>query len=266
MSAQESLRDGRLTDALVELQAAVRDEPTRLEHRTFLFQLLCVLGRWDKALDQLNVLRELDDAMLPMAGAYQEAIQCEALRSGVFDDTRSPLIFGEPEQWLALLVQSLHAAAQGNRSAAEELRGQALEQAPATTGVIDGDPFEWIADADSRLGPVLEAIVNGRYYWVPLHRVKQIDIEPPEDLRDVVWMPAHFVWTNGGDVVGLIPTRYPGSEKSDDPQIPLSRKTVWSDLGGGVFHGLGQRMLATDAGEYPLMDVRKIVLNTGDES
>lgn len=266
MSAQDSLRDGRLADALAEVQEAVRNDPARLEHRTFLFQLLCVLGRWDKALDQLNVLRELDAAMLPMVGAYQEAIQCEALRAEIFNGVRSPLIFGEPEPWLALLVQSLRATAQGKVSAAGDLRGQALEQAPPSAGVIDGDSFEWIADADSRLGPVLEAIVNGSYYWVPLHRVRQIDIEPPQDLRDVVWMPAHFVWTNGGDAIGLIPTRYSGSETSDNPQIQLSRRTEWTDGGSGAFHGLGQRTLATDTGEYALMDVRRIELNPQSET
>ena len=40
----------------------------------------------------------------------------------------------------------------------------------------------------------------------------QITIDEPEDLRDVVWMPAHFQFDNGGESVALIPTRYPGSE------------------------------------------------------
>ena len=56
---------------------------------------------------------------------------------------------------------------------------------------------------------MLEAIINGHYYWIPFQQIQQIQIEEPADLRDVVWMPAHFVWTNGGDAVGLIPTRYP---------------------------------------------------------
>ncbi len=81
----------------------------------------------------------------------------------------------------------------------------------ASAGDIDGQPFEWIADADSRLGPVLEAVINGRYYWVPFSRLSRIQIEPPEDLRDMVWMPAHLQFENGGESVALIPTRYQGS-------------------------------------------------------
>ena len=37
-------------------------------------------------------------------------------------------------------------------------------------------------------------------------------------------------------------------------------------MSGDVFHGLGQRMLATDTGEYPLLDVRDIMLNSSDDA
>jgi type VI secretion system protein ImpE len=112
-----------------------------------------------------------------------------------------------------------------------------------------------------RLGPVCEAIINGRYYWVPFARLARIDLEPPADLRDVVWMPAHFQFANGGETVGVIPTRYAGSEAVDDPQIRLARKTVWTEVSPDVFWGSGQRILTTDGGEHALMDVRTITIN-----
>jgi type VI secretion system protein ImpE len=124
--------------------------------------------------------------------------------------------------------------------------------------MIDDQPFEWIADGDSRLGPVLEAIVNGRYYWIPFQNIGEIVFEEPSDLRDVVWTPAYFTWANGGESPALIPTRYPGSETSEDDQVRMSRKTEWDEREGEVYLGQGQRMLMTDTGEYPLMDVRKI--------
>ncbi len=109
---------------------------------------------------------------------------------------------------------------------------------------------------------MLEAIINGRYYWVPFARLAKVAIEAPEDLRDVVWMPAQLAFTNGGESVALVPTRYPGSELSQDGQILLSRKTVWSEPAPDTYHGLGQRLLATDAGEMGLMDVRTIAFAT----
>jgi type VI secretion system protein ImpE len=103
-------------------------------------------------------------------------------------------------------------------------------------------------------------VINGRYYWVPFDRLSRIDLDQPADLRDVVWMPAHFQFSNGGESVGLIPTRYPGSESSDDAQVRLARKTVWHEESPDVFVGLGQRVLATDAGEHAIMDLRTIEL------
>jgi type VI secretion system protein ImpE len=176
----------------------------------------------------------------------------------VFAGKHGPLIFGEPEEWIGLLVQANTLTAQNQFSAAAEMRNRALEAAPASAGIINEQPFEWIADADSRLGPMLELILDGKYYWAPFFRIKTIRIEPPTDLRNFVWSVAHFTWTNGGEASGFIPTRYPGSEAASDGAIQLARKTDWLDKGNEIFLGLGQRMFATNAGEYPLFETRAI--------
>jgi type VI secretion system protein ImpE len=170
------------------------------------------------------------------------------------------MVLGQPEQWLALLIESTLMGGRGQAGQAAQLRASAFDAAPPSPGSLDGVGFDWIADADTRLGPVLEAIINGRYYWVSFTRLRRIQVEQPEDLRDLVWIPAHFEFANGGEAVGLIPTRYPGSETSEDGAICLARKTLWQEASPGVFHGLGQRLLATDQGEYALMDVRDIQL------
>jgi len=261
MNAEESLHQGCPEEALVQLQERVRKDPANPKLRIFLFQLLAVLGRWERALNQLNVAGELDAANLLMVQTYREAVQCEVLRGAVFDGARTPLIFGDPPQWVALLIEALHLDVQGHLLQAKTLRDQAFESAPAISGIFNGTEFAWIADADSRLGPVLEAIVNGRYYWIPLQQIRKIEIEEPVDLRDVVWMPAQFTWTNGGDSSGLIPSRYPGTEKSGDSMLRLARKTEWEEFFQGSFRGMGQRIFATDVEEYGLMDARQIELS-----
>ncbi|MHC5004092.1 MAG: type VI secretion system accessory protein TagJ [Planctomycetota bacterium] len=266
MKAEELLRQGRLDDALAELQNQVRAAPAEPKHRTFLFQLMAVQGQWERAVTQLSVVAELDAAAIPMAQTYREAIRCELLRAEVFAGRRSPVIFGEPPEWIGMLIEALRLTADGQAAPARAMREKAFDAAPATSGTLDGTAFEWIADADGRLGPVLEAVVNGRYYWVPFENIAVVDLEEPEDLRDVVWMPAHFQWVNGGEAVGLIPTRYPGSESSPDEAIRLARRTEWQDAGEELFVGSGQRMLATDAGDHPLMDIRRITLDVAVEA
>lgn len=260
MSAEQSLREGRLLDALAELQAQVRKEPANAKHRIFLFQLLAALGQWERALNQLNVVGEMDALALPMVQTYREALRCEIFRAEVFTGRRSPLVFGDPAPWVALLLEALRLTAGGQYVQARSVRDQAFETAPATAGTIDKQPFDWIADADPRLGPVLEAIVNGRYYWIPFQRIQTIVLEQPADLRDYVWMPAHFTWANGGETVGLVPARYPDSPTSADPLVQLGRKTEWLECDAETWLGLGQRMLTTDQGEYPLLDARRIDL------
>ena len=259
-AAELSLKAGDPAGALAYLQEQVRAQPADAKLRVFLFQLLCVLGQWERALNQLTVASSLDPGALAMAQMYGDAVRCEPVRREVFDGKKSPMVLGQPDEWLAMLIESLLLAGQNRSAESNDLRARAFDDAPMTAGNVDGRPFEWIADADSRLGPVLEAVINGRYYWVPFSRLTAIDLEAPEDLRDVVWMPAHLAFENGGESFGLIPTRYAGSEAADDIALAMARKTRWSEAAADVHHGLGQRILTTDAEDVPLMDIRKIAL------
>jgi len=263
MEPRDLLREGRLDEALKALQNQIRKNPADAKLRVFLFQLLCVVGDWDRALTQLNVATEMDPSHVVMGHVYRPALSCEALRAEIFAGSRSPLVFGEPDEWVGWMVQANAMGAEGHFEASQELRGRALDAAPATEGQINGQPFQWIADTDSRLGPLLEAIINGRYFWVPFTAIRQIVMEEPADLRDLVWLPAQFTWANGGTAFGLIPARYPGSEESDDPGIRLARKTEWVAREGELYLGLGQRVLATDEGDHPLLQIREITLGTG---
>src|ERR1700682_5631001 len=137
-AAERAVRDGDLATALSELQNAVRQQPANAELRIFLFQLLAVHGQWDRALTQLNVAAELDPAALAMAQMYRETLRCEALRAEVFAGRRSPLVFGQPEQWLALLIESLLVQGTDRRGDAAALRERAFEAAPASAGSVDG--------------------------------------------------------------------------------------------------------------------------------
>lgn len=272
MSSLLSLRNADLATSLKSLQAEIRDNPAEPKHRIFLFQLLSVLGQWERALGQLNVLRDLNAESLSLVQTYQETLNCEALRDAVFAGKRSPLLFGEPEPWMALMLESLKLSAQCKTAEAAALRDQALQDAPTIPGTLSlfpdktGEetatpetyPFEWMADADSRIGPFLEAIVNGKYFWIPFQRIRSISLEKVSDLRDLVWLPVRFEWANGGETVGFVPTRYVDSQTQSDDHVRLGWKTVWNEVGEGTYVGLGQRILATDADEYPLTKILKI--------
>jgi type VI secretion system protein ImpE len=260
MTPEEHLRSGDLDAALAALQDRVRAHPSEAKLRIFLFQLLCVIGDWKRAITQLKVCAELSPAATPMAQTYREAIICEVYREKVFAGEKDPLIFGEPQEWLAHLIEASKLLAQGRADDAASLREKAFDAAPASAGMINGGAFEWISDADMRLGPVFEAIVNGRYFWVPFAAIRRLDFDAPSDLRDAVWMPATLTLQNDGQVVALLPTRYAGTAARGSAAEKLSRATSWTDAGGGAFIGIGQRLWTTDAAEIPLMEARALTL------
>ena len=92
--------------------------------------------------------------------------------------------------------------------------------------------------------------------------MREIEIEEPSDLRDKVWTPAIVTWSHGGKSGALIPTRYPDLTANADAGLKLSAQTIWHEVAEELFEGRGQRLIATDAGEFALMDIRQITLDT----
>ncbi len=261
MTAEEQLKAGDVDGAMETLKNEVRENPADSKRRIFLFQLFCIQGQWERAITQLNAAAEMDPLALMMSQMYGAALNCQAVRDQVLQGERTPLIFGEPPEWIGPLLQALKLNAQGHHQAAAELRAKAFEAAPTSSGSINGTAFAWLADADGRFGPTIEGIIDGKYYWIPVECLGKFSVEQPADLRDLVWAPAQFTFANGGQVVGLIPTRYPGSESHADPAVRMARRTDWQEAPGDLYVGLGQRLLATDAGEFPLLEAREVLFD-----
>ncbi len=274
-TAEELLAAGDPAGALKALQVRVRGNAADAKLRTFLFQLLAILGQWPRALDQLKVCGELDAGTLAMVNTYTSALQCEALREAVFAGTTLPHIFGPPTQWVALLVQALQIEAGGDGARGAQTRQHALDMAPGTQGTLtprdqqhSASRFDWLADADSRLGPVLEVIINGRYGWLPFMHLQALQVEPVEDLRDLIWAPAHLTFTNGGDTVALLPVRYAGTPLSEGGNLAMARQTQWLALTDAQseaptqYRGQGQRVWATESAELGLLEIAQVAFDT----
>lgn len=257
MTAETLIHAGDPVAALQALQDQVRSKPTDAKLRIFLFQLLAVNGDWKRAQVQLELAGQLDSEADPMVQAYRDVINCELHREAVFEGKSKPLIFGEPEDWVASLVEAQQAYAKGDMDTFSALNAQAFENADTRSGRINDEGFEWLADADQRFGPVFEFIFNGQYYWVPMSRVAKLHTDKPTDLRDLIWLPAEVMWINGGKIMVMIPVRYPRIEGVSGPGL-LSRRTDWISHDGDISEGTGQRIFASDQQDYSILQVRSI--------
>lgn len=243
---------------LDQAMSAVKAKPSDPLLRAGLFRFFSYTGQWSRASTQLQTLATLDAEQAMYASTYMGALKCEQFRADVFAAKRSPLFVGEPAQWMALLLQ----AAQTSGVAAIGLIDSALDQAPATSGRVDGTAFDWIADADNRFGPLLEAFIDGKYYWVGFDRLTRVDLDAPDEAIDRVWQPCQFVFASGGSKSGFIPIRYPGSPGDTDPSIVMG-STVRSEALGPDYELLaGGRLLNTNVASYPLVQIRSIELDS----
>lgn len=248
--------DGSLADAMAAVTARCRAAPTDASARMQLFRLLCVNGQWVRAEAALEVAGKLDAALGYTVLAHRAALACERFRHEVFAGTRAPLFAGEPDVGTAMLVQALASPA----PQAARLRAEAFEAIDAVPGALNGERFEWWADGDSRLGPVIETYLDGKYFWVPCARIERVVIEAPDDVLDLVWCRAQITLRGGADQAVLIPTRYPGSEAAADP-ARLARLTEWTELADSQYAGLGQRTWTTDGGDVALLDARLLTFD-----
>ena len=260
MDLSEALKGGHLTEALAAAKDAVRKAPSEARHRSVLFQLYCVQGNWEGARTQLKLVGEFDVEATIWTGVCEKLLACEAARQAVFAGQAAPTLFGEPPEWIGGTVEAFRLGLEGNWAAAALSQSRALEAAPATAATFNGQPVEWVADGDSRLGPLLEAFIDGKYYWIPFEHIREVNLRTRTHMMDTVWAPADFRWLNEGAASGYIPTRYPGSEKSADGQIQLGRKTEWQERAENFFCGLGHRTFVTDAAEFALAETQSIHL------
>lgn len=250
--ADDLLRSGDLDGARRALVEVVRRTPGDVPTRLFLFQLLALAGEWAKAKVQLTTLAQLSPEAQMLTVVYGQAIDAEQQREAVFAGSARAEIHGGSD-WATPIAEAIEAAATGRDDDADALRQSAFDAAPDMPGAIDGKPFDWIADADPRFGPTIEAIINGRYGLLPFDAIAELTSEGPRDLRDLVWYPVEITLKAGPRIAALLPARYPGI--SADPAEAMARGTSWHDDGTGA----GQRLLATSDGEdHGLLSVRSL--------
>jgi type VI secretion system protein ImpE len=234
MNAQELFRAGKLAEAVQALGAELRDNPADAKRRTFLFELLCFAGDYQRAEKQLDVLAS--DGQTAEMGAllYRAALHAERIRQTIFEKQNYPLT--DPES-----------------------------DTPAS-GTLNGKPFQFFSDADPRLGARLEVFAAGDYLWIPLHHIASVELQAPARLRDLLWTPAivrtgpAFKGKELGEV--LLPALSPLSWKHADDQVRLGRATDWQDDGAGNVLPFGQKIFAVDEDDIPILEIRKLEFAT----
>ena len=230
MTAGQLFQAGKLDEAVQALGAELRDNPGDVQRRTFLFELLCFAGAYDRAGKHLDVLAQGGkDAQLG-ALLYAGALHAERCRRDLFEKKEYPA-------------------------------APAVPQAPLE-GTLNGQAFESFEDGDPRIGGRLEVFAAGQYLWLPLEHIASIEMEAPKRLRDLLWKPAlvrtgpAFKGRELGEV--LIPALTPLAFRHADDAVRLGRMTVWEEMEDAVVAPAGQKTFLVDDEEFPFLELRQL--------
>jgi type VI secretion system protein ImpE len=233
-TASDLYREGKLGPAIQALGVEVRDNPTDQKRRTFLFELLCFAGEYERAEKHLEVLASAGMNFATGGLLYRAAIAAERSRNDLFAKKEYPSTASDPVR-----------------------------------GTLNGKPFESLEDADPRIGPRLEIFTAGQYMWLPLSHLASVQMEAPKRLRDLLWAPC-LVRTGPqlralelGEV--LVPALSPFSFRHPDDAVRLGRVTVWEEEGETEIP-FGQKTLLVDGEEFPLLELRRLEIAAVEEA
>src|SRR6266550_9198452 len=104
MSAKELFEAGKLDEAVAALLSEVKANPNDAAKRTFLFELSCFSGDWDRAERQLDVIGHQSAQAELGVMVYRANINAEKERRRVFSEAVSPHFLREPPAYVDLHV------------------------------------------------------------------------------------------------------------------------------------------------------------------
>jgi type VI secretion system protein ImpE len=262
MAAAKELFDrGDLAGAIEAVTAEVKAEPTDLQRRTFLFELLCFAGQWDRAEKQIDVLSQQSLESAVGVQVYRDNIKAERERLRLFTEGTPPHFLVEPPEYVDVHIEGIGRFCQGDLDGARERFDRAEEARPAFSGKWNGNAFEDFRDYNDLTGPALELIVKDKYAWLPFEQIRRIEIDPPKKLRDLVWIPARIQAADRTTGEVYVPALYVRSSEHEDNQVKLGRMTDWKPVREDFYVGSGLRIFLTGETENSVLETRTVEID-----
>ena len=234
MEAHQLLKAGRLTEAIDALQRHLANEPGDYHSQTFLYELICFTGNFNRAKEQLESLVRDDDPQSEIGIArYRDVLRAERTRQKCFAEGKNP-----------------RPSVDGGRT--------------GFTGTLNGREFVTFSDVDPRIGENLEIFASGKYLWIPLSDMSGLRLPAPRRLRDLLWLPAELTMVPS---IGLdllqetwVPMMAPLTWQHPDEEVKLGRFSEWKEDQTGQVRPYGVKTYLVDGIEVPLAEIRELTI------
>jgi type VI secretion system protein ImpE len=265
--AKQQLDAGNLKGAMESALNLVKSNPTDRAARTFLFELSCFSGDWERAERQLEVVGHQDTNAMIGSMIYRQNFKAERDRANFFANGLKPEFLMTPPAYVEDLLQANNRLREGNTAEARQILDDVEENRPAFACRVNDEEFSDFRDYNDQTMCVLEAFLKDQYVWLPLEQIQKIEFFAPKSLRDLYWIQAEIELANGTNGEMFVPALYSDSWKSDDDRVRLGRMTDWRDAGEELFIGEGTKLFWMDGKEKSILDIRTVEFkHESDES
>ncbi len=257
--AKLHLDAGRLNAAVESALNLVKSNPTNSAARTFLFELSCFSGDWERAEKQLDVIGHQDVTAMMGSVIYRQNFKTERDRMKFFSDGEKPAATIPPPDYVEDLVKANDLIRAGNTTEARQVLDEVEEKRPAFACTVNGEDFSDFRDYNDSTMCVFEVFIKDSYVWLPFEQIEKIEFLERKSLRDVFWPQAEVEITNGITGEMFFPSLYVNSWKHSDDQVRLGRSVDWRDIGDDIYVGEGAKLFTMDGTDKSILDIKTIV-------
>lgn len=258
-TGHELYRQGRLADAIAAMNAEVKAHPTDLAARGFLAELLCFDGNHQRVDLLLDQMAGLDASLAVPLALLRQLVRADVARQQFHEEGRLPEFLDAPTPWVKGYLQASILVREGKLAEAAGVLAAAEAERPRVAGSHDGTDFDDFRDLDDLAPGILEVYTStGKFFWIPLERVRELEFRPPQRPRDLLWRQAFMLVENGPEGEVYLPALYAGSMRATDEALKLGRATEWVGAEGEPVRGVGQRSFLLGEIDVPMLELGRL--------
>ena len=229
-----------IDEAIIVMNGEVRSNPTDVDRRARLAELLCFAGNFERADTILDSIAGLDPATSVGVALFRQLVRAGQARAQFDTDGRAPEVLATPDPICTLELRAAVLLRDGAVEEAAALLQTRDEQRAALAGMADGVPFDDFRDLDDLAAGHLEILTStGKYYWVPTSAVLDMEFRKPERRRDLLWPRLHLSVAGGPEGEVYMPAIY--SSPNSTAAHRLGHVTDFEGGDGAPTIGLGLR-------------------------
>ncbi len=273
LNAKELYQAGNLTDAISAMNDEVRTNPVDQGRRGFLAELLCFSGNLERADKLLDVISTQNPDVAVGVAMFRQLIRAEQARRELYAAGRVPEFLEQPSDALSKHLEAVTQIRSDDTAGATKTLEAAEAGRASLSGSCNGKDFDDFRDLDDVTASFFEVLTStGKYFWVEMARVREMEFHAPERPIDLIWRRASVDVIEGPDGDVFIPAIYlppvdaiekglGSAEQVVDDQVLLGRSSDWIGGEGSPARGLGQRCFLVGDDVVPILQIESLKFN-----